>query len=114
MSNSETNSSTQSKRKDSPEEAQKASEWLAEVCRLLEIPEDVQRANVKGVLDLTSAVAHNKSRPAAPVTAFVVGLAAGAAAGREGGSSVLFSDAISSRLQLIAEAAGKDSGRPSE
>ncbi|WP_312097234.1 DUF6457 domain-containing protein [Corynebacterium dentalis] len=113
MSNSETNSSAQNKRKDSPEEAQKASEWLA-VCRLLEIPEDVQRANVKGVLDLTSAVAHNKSRPAAPVTAFLVGLAAGAAAGREGGSSDLFSDAISSRLQLIAEAAGKDSGRPSE
>lgn len=100
MSNSETNSSAQNKRKDSPEEAQKASEWLAEVCRLLEIPEDVQRANVKGVLDLTSAVAHNKSRPAA--------------AGREGGSPDLFSDAISSRLQLIAEAAGKDSGRPSE
>lgn len=96
--------------KDSPEDAQRASEWLAEVCRILELPEDVARKNVKGVLDLTSAVAHNKSRPAAPVTAFLVGLAAGSTAG-QGGSSDSFSDAITARLNAVAEAAGEDSGR---
>ena len=35
---------------------------------------------VTAVLDLTADVAHGVSRPAAPVTAFLVGLAAGGAA----------------------------------
>ncbi|HIW92182.1 MAG TPA: hypothetical protein H9870_11035 [Candidatus Corynebacterium avicola] len=67
-------------RKDSPEAMRSAHAWLTQVAEELGLPEDVVRASVKDVLDLTSAVAHNRSRPAAPVTAFLIGLAAGQAA----------------------------------
>lgn len=66
--------------KGSPEEMQSAHAWLDQVASELGLPDEVVRTNVKGILDLTSAVAHNRSRPAAPVTAFLVGLAAGRAA----------------------------------
>lgn len=69
------------KHKDSPEEMLSAHAWLDQVADELGLPEDVARSSVKGVLDLTAAVAHNRSRPAAPVTAFLIGLAAGQAAG---------------------------------
>lgn len=54
-----------------------AHEWLAQVATLLDLPEDIQKSSVKPILDLTRDVAHNRSRPAAPVTAFLLGLAAG-------------------------------------
>ncbi|OLT56215.1 hypothetical protein BJF89_12440 [Corynebacterium sp. CNJ-954] len=66
--------------KGSPEEMLSAHAWLDQVASELGLPEEVVRTNIKGILDLTSAVAHNRSRPAAPVTAFLVGLAAGHAA----------------------------------
>lgn len=54
--------------------------WLHDVCRQLDMTEpDDLGAVVDVVLDLTSDVAHGVSRPAAPVTAFLVGLAAGRA-----------------------------------
>lgn len=53
------------------------SEWVAEVCRDLELELKDQDATVNQVLDLTADVAHGVARPAAPVTAFLVGLAAG-------------------------------------
>ena len=53
--------------------------WVAAVTRELGI--DVESAEVVDmVLDLTSDVAHGVSRPGAPVTAFLVGLAAGRSA----------------------------------
>jgi hypothetical protein len=57
------------------------SEWITAVSRELglEGQVDAQRS-VDAVLDLTSDVAHGVSRPAAPVTAFLVGVAAGRAA----------------------------------
>ena len=56
-------------------------EWVTAVRRELGLEGsfDVD-ALVDKVLDLTSDVAHGVSRPAAPVTAFLVGLAAGRAA----------------------------------
>lgn len=86
-------------KKDSPEEMQSAHAWLEEVAVELGLPQDAARAQVKGVLDLTSAVAHNRSRPAAPVTAFLVGLAAGRAA--SGGDGTALSDAAAERLEQI-------------
>ncbi|MDN6677548.1 DUF6457 domain-containing protein [Corynebacterium variabile] len=93
-------------RKDSPEEMQSAHAWLEQVAGELGLPQDAARAQVKGVLDLTSAVAHHRSRPAAPVTAFLGGLAAGRAAA--GGSatdspadSAALSDAAAQRLEQI-------------
>jgi hypothetical protein len=74
--------STDKKHKDSPEEMHSAHAWLEHVAEELDLPQDVVRASIRDILDLTSAVAHNRSRPAAPVTAFLVGLAAGQAAGQ--------------------------------
>lgn len=56
------------------------SEWVAEVCRDLELELADQEVTVNQVLDLTADVAHGVARPAAPVTAFLVGLAAGRSA----------------------------------
>ncbi|WP_037056832.1 DUF6457 domain-containing protein [Pseudonocardia asaccharolytica] len=57
------------------------SEWVLAVSRELGLEEAVESdATVDMVLDLTSDVAHGVSRPAAPVTAFLIGLAAGRAA----------------------------------
>ncbi|GAA5152173.1 hypothetical protein GCM10023321_20440 [Pseudonocardia eucalypti] len=50
--------------------------WIAEVCAELGIDLADQKATTAQVLDLTKDVAHGVARPAAPVTAFLVGLAA--------------------------------------
>jgi hypothetical protein len=55
-------------------------EWTDTVCQALGLdPASVDQA---GLLDLTRDVAHGVARPAAPLTSFLVGLAAG----RDGGS----------------------------
>ncbi len=53
------------------------SDWVAEVCRELRLELTDQESTTTLVLDLTADVAHGVARPAAPVTAFLVGLAAG-------------------------------------
>lgn len=62
--------------KAAPEEVA-ASTWLTTVTSTLDVDPQVLRATIKDVLDLTSIVAHEHSRPAAPVTAFLAGLTAG-------------------------------------
>lgn len=53
-------------------------DWTDEVCRELGIEDVVDRkAATTLVLDLARDVAHGVARPAAPLTAFLVGLAAG-------------------------------------
>jgi len=52
-------------------------EWVASVCRDLGLELADQQAITTQVLDLAAEVAHGVARPAAPVTAFLVGLAAG-------------------------------------
>lgn len=55
-------------------------EWVTAVRRELGLESAVDTdALVDAVLDLTADVAHGVSRPAAPVTAFLVGLAVGRA-----------------------------------
>lgn len=57
-------------------------QWLTAVAEELGVDPALVQDLVGDILDLTAAVAHNgPSRPAAPTTAFVVGLAAGAGAG---------------------------------
>lgn len=60
------------------DDAKAMSEWVTAVTRELGI-EVGGDAVVDTVLDLTSDVAHGVSRPAAPVTAFLIGIAAGRA-----------------------------------
>jgi hypothetical protein len=56
------------------------SEWITAVSRELGLEGQVDSdKSVDAVLDLTSDVAHGVSRPAAPVTAFLIGVAAGRA-----------------------------------
>ena len=49
-------------------------DWIDELCDVLDVDAEIDEALV---LDLTKIVAHQVERPAAPVTAFVLGLAAG-------------------------------------
>jgi len=61
-------------------DAHALSEWVTAVARELGIENTLDSATtVDMVLDLTSDVAHGVSRPGAPVTAFLVGVAAGRA-----------------------------------
>ena len=61
-------------------DAQALSDWVVAVARELGLEDAlVAGGTADMVLDLTSDVAHGVSRPAAPVTAFLVGLAAGRA-----------------------------------
>jgi len=56
------------------------SDWVTAVARELGLEESLDgRGTVDMVLDLTADVAHGVSRPGAPVTAFLVGVAAGRA-----------------------------------
>lgn len=52
-------------------------QWLEAAARDLDITEEVLKPLVPLLLDLTSDVAHGPARPAAPLTAFLVGVAAG-------------------------------------
>lgn len=55
-------------------------EWTARVARELGIEDVLDRqAATKAVLDVSRDVAHGVARPAAPVTAYLLGLAAGRA-----------------------------------
>ncbi len=49
-------------------------DWIDELCDVLDVEAEIDEALV---LDLARIVAHQVERPAAPITAFVLGLAAG-------------------------------------
>lgn len=51
-------------------------EWLGTVCEEFDIDKELLHAVVPQLLDLTRDVAHGPSRPAAPMTAFLLGVAA--------------------------------------
>lgn len=90
-------------KKDDPQEFTKAHEWLSHVAELLELPQEIERRSVKPILDLTKDVAHNRSRPAAPVTSFLVGVAAGLRA--QGLDERQIQDAIDECMAKVAAAA---------
>nr|WP_231910848.1 DUF6457 domain-containing protein [Corynebacterium suranareeae] len=56
---------------------QKMYQWLNTVCAELNIDADILTEVVPHLLNLTRDVAHGPSRPAAPMTSFLLGLAAG-------------------------------------
>ena len=81
------------------------SDWIAAVCAELELELADQAATTTAVLDLTADVAHGVARPAAPVTAFLVGLAAGrASASGSGGTPDAEVAALCTRLSERAKA----------
>ncbi len=54
-------------------------DWLVEVATTLEV--DLSVLDEQAVLDLARDAAHHVARPAAPLTAFLVGLAVGSRGG---------------------------------
>jgi hypothetical protein len=76
-------------------------EWLDTVCSALELDGDLDRDLV---LDLARDVAHGVARPAAPLTTFLVGLAAG----RAGGSREDVTDAAARVAALVRGPSGAD------
>jgi len=53
-------------------------EWVERVCRELDISDAVSPAAMQSrVLDMSRDVAHDVARPAAPLTAYLLGLAVG-------------------------------------
>lgn len=61
------------------DDAEAMAGWVRTVARELGLPDVDAVAAVDTVLDLTADVAHGVSRPAAPVTAFLLGVAVGRA-----------------------------------
>lgn len=57
--------------------------WLEAVCQELDIEPSVLDETIDPLLDLIRDVAHGPSRPAAPLTAFLIGISAGATTGTE-------------------------------
>jgi hypothetical protein len=71
--------------------------WTARTCDALGL--DPAALDRDLVLDMTRDVAHEVARPAAPLTAFLVGLAAG----RDGGDP----EAVRAACQRVQELAGE-------
>jgi hypothetical protein len=72
-------------------------DWTAKVCAALDL--DPASVDQRLLLDLTKDVAHGVARPAAPLTSFLVGLAAG----RAGGSASDVRTAVGTVGALIPE-----------
>ncbi|MBL7498188.1 molybdopterin-guanine dinucleotide biosynthesis protein MobA [Frankia sp. CNm7] len=72
-------------------------EWVARAGAALGL--DPAAVDVAELLDLTRDVAHGVARPAAPLTAFLVGLAAG----RAGGTPAAVADAVGTVRALLAD-----------
>ncbi|GAA1093748.1 DUF6457 domain-containing protein [Nocardiopsis composta] len=52
-------------------------EWARLVSAELDLPEEMDKADVDRILDLAKDAAHSVARPAAPLTAFLMGIAVG-------------------------------------
>lgn len=71
-------------------------EFVRTVCQALGVDKSVVDQDL--ILEFTKDVAHNVTRPAAPISAFIVGLAAG----RAGGDA----DAVRAAVTKVAALAG--------
>lgn len=80
---------------DDPEKMARMRAWLAAVLAELELPTEVMASVETPLLDLIATVAHGPSRPGAPLTAFLVGYAAG----KGGDATALIAD-----IQALADA----------
>lgn len=68
-------------RKDDPQKMERMREWLTRAAQTIEVDKDVVLDLEVDLLKLAQMTAHNTSRPGTPLTAFLVGLAAGQAGG---------------------------------
>lgn len=77
--------------------------WVEELAQALDLEPDA--VNVRVLLDVARDAAHGVARPAAPITTFLVGLAAG----RAGGDPDAINAAASRAQQLLAQRQATDS-----
>ena len=74
-------------------------DWVTELCAALDVPADA--VDVAALLDLAKDAAHHVERPAAPITTYIVGLAAG----RTGADSAAIAD-LTERAARLARGWG--------
>ncbi|MBF4576172.1 DUF6457 domain-containing protein [Frondihabitans sp. VKM Ac-2883] len=75
--------------------------WVARLSKALRLPADFE-LDLDEVLDLARDAAHGVARPAAPVTTFLVGYAAGL----QGGGATDVTTAVGVATQLATDEAG--------
>ncbi|MFY9263418.1 MAG: molybdopterin-guanine dinucleotide biosynthesis protein [Actinomycetaceae bacterium] len=63
-------------RKDDPEKMAQMDRWLKAVCEELGLDNSVMAEYQMHMLDLIGQIAHGPSRPGAPLTAYLIGVAA--------------------------------------
>lgn len=78
-------------------------DWIDELCDVLDVDAEIDEGLV---LDLARVAAHQVARPAAPITAFVLGIAAATHA------PDLDVEELAARAQRLAEAWDRPSGSP--
>lgn len=79
-------------------------DWIDELCDVLDLDTEVDEALV---LDLARVAAHNVARPAAPITTYLLGFAAGAA-----DADVDAIERLAARAQRLAEGWDRPAGAP--
>lgn len=79
-------------------------DWIDELCDVLDIDAEIDEGLV---LDLARTVAHSVERPAAPVTTFLLGVAAGSA-----GAGPEKVELLAARAQRLAEGWDRPAGAP--
>lgn len=86
------------------EETRTLSIWLAELAEGLDLDLDLDEDGVHALLDLARDAAHQVTRPAAPLTTFMVGVAVGR------GASVGATAAAATQLALTRGETGTSTG----
>ncbi|GAA4115325.1 hypothetical protein GCM10022215_14080 [Nocardioides fonticola] len=80
-------------------------DWIDELCDVLDVDAEIDEGLI---LDLARVAAHNVARPAAPITAFVLGLAAG----RLDDLDAEQVERLAARAQRLAENWDRPAGAP--
>ena len=79
-------------------------DWIDELCDALDIEAEVDEALI---LDLARAAAHNVNRPAAPITTYLLGYAAGA---QDADPEAV--EALAAKAQRLADHWDRPAGAP--
>lgn len=87
---------------DETEKMAAMSAWLDAVCAELGVDRAVMDANSEALLDLIRDVAHGPSRPGAPMTAFLVGLASANASTDPATQAVAVAERVAAVERLVA------------
>lgn len=65
------------KHQDEPESVARMDQWLQTACDVLDLNPELVDKSSDALLEMVRVIAHGPSRPAAPLSAFLVGYAAG-------------------------------------